>query len=174
MLRKSIAILLLILFAYNIFGFYYCFIYKQNKIRSEIKTQIKNNVPQEQLIILTFTKKQVKKLAFQDENEFRLNGKMYDIVKTTIKNNIITYFCINDVQEEELFESLNEQVSNNLDNILHKNNFKKNYIKTINDFFIEEYNYKYNNELILLKINYLISESINCRLIPPFVPPPKI
>jgi len=174
MLRKSTAILLLILFIYNIFGFYYYFIYKQNSVRSEIKTQIKNNVPQNQLIVLKFTKEQTTKLSFIKKNEFRLNGKMYDIVKTTIKNNIITYYCINDTQEEKLFENLNEQVSNNLNNILHKNTSKKNHIKSIKDLFIKEYNDLYNNRLISFKINYLLSENINCRSISPLVPPPKI
>lgn len=47
------------------------------------------------------------RISFQrlEEKEFKLNGKMYDIVKEVEKKDSVYFFCINDEKEDELHKA---------------------------------------------------------------------
>ena len=38
-----------------------------------------------------------------NKSEFIYKGKQYDIIKSTIKDNVTYYYCLNDKSEEKLF-----------------------------------------------------------------------
>lgn len=50
-----------------------------------------------------------------DDKEFKLNGKLYDIVSSNVIGDSIIFQCINDTKEEELELQFVKLVVNNLD-----------------------------------------------------------
>ena len=115
-LKRIIAILLLILFAYGTIGYYISFEVEKTAVRHEIKQRIKQGVPTSDLTIIKDDVTNSRLNWIKPSKEFRLNGKMYDVVSKRIEGNIIYYSCINDTQEEELFKTLDEQVNKEMNN----------------------------------------------------------
>lgn len=109
--------LLIIFYTYNLFGFMFTFVAAQNKIRKEIKMRIKQSVPQEELVLFAFTADEAASLQWITSYEFRYKGGMYDIVWTRTSGDSVYYQCVNDVQEEELFKNLQEQVERQMNDV---------------------------------------------------------
>lgn len=122
LLKRSIAILLLILFAYGTIGYFISFEVEKYAIRKEVKNRIKKGLPDDKLVIIKDNAFNTELNWVEDDEEFRLNGKMYDVVSKRIEGNTIYYSCIIDAEEEELFEELEQQV----DNALNDSGKKKN------------------------------------------------
>jgi hypothetical protein len=95
----------------------FTFVAAQNKIRKEIKMRIKQSVPQEELVLFAFTAEEAASLHWIKSYEFRYKGGMYDIVWTHTSGDSVYYQCVNDVQEEELFRSLHEQVERQMNDL---------------------------------------------------------
>lgn len=114
MIRHLSIYFLVIALLFNAFGAYLVFDSARRSAKKEIKKRIKNNVPEEELYVLSFSRTAVENgsagLTWKDACEFVYKGKMYDIVRTEESQNSITYYCINDAQEEQLFAKLNEMV----------------------------------------------------------------
>ncbi|MFM6964713.1 MAG: hypothetical protein ACKOWM_04000, partial [Sphingomonadales bacterium] len=85
-------------------------------IRKEIKTALKQAVPENQLISFHFTIKESKKLNWVKPHEFRLNGRFYDVVHKRKIKGIWHFKCIDDIQETVLFEKLAYATADNLVN----------------------------------------------------------
>ena len=70
------------------------------------------SISKELLVKLIFTKDEINtKLKWEHSKEFMYNGKMYDIVESIEKDNIIIYYCWLDKEETIL--------NNKLDNLLY-------------------------------------------------------
>ncbi len=96
-------------------GFFAYFEYEKSEIRREVKLRLKKSVPQSDLIHFVFTKEESEKLVWLEKNEFRHQGKMYDIIRfKTLKNNQLEIFCISDRQESNLFAKLDYFVHRDL------------------------------------------------------------
>ena len=110
MLRKTFAGLFIMALLFNTSGAYLLFSVYRAQVRKEIKKQIKQSVPADQLHYLTFDLQEVEDgssgIRWIHDAEFVYKGKMYDIVSKATENGKITYACINDHQEEKLFEHL--------------------------------------------------------------------
>lgn len=116
-MKNKVALLLLFILLYSFGGFYIVFKIQQSNIRREIKHTIKSHVPDSQLKILSFnvSSEEYKKLDWKDKHEFRYKGRMYDIVKQkTLANGQIQFYCIDDEDEEKLFENLETMISHRL------------------------------------------------------------
>lgn len=126
--------MLLAIFLFNIVGYFIAFKVVQHQVRSEVKTAIKQTLTANQLTVIEIHKTEQNQLIWEEKNkEFYYKGELYDIVKTEEKTESITYYCINDKQEEQLFEHLEEHVNNYIsDNHLsNKNGSKKNHPDSI-------------------------------------------
>ena len=109
-------------------------------IRNEVKANIKKNIPLKELILITIDASNEKEICFLEEDEFLYKDKMYDIVRSERKGNSVTYYCLNDSKEEELFANLNSEVKKNMDSnpVRHKS---QQILKKINlSLFYEEAN----------------------------------
>ena len=109
-------------------------------MRKEIKKQIKEGVPEDELTIIKQTSENFDELVWIKPNkEFTYKGTMYDVVRKTIEyNGDVTYHCINDKQETTLFVNLDEQVRKTMDS---RNNGKdplQNLFQSLyfSDFFV--------------------------------------
>lgn len=96
------------------------FVIAQNNIRKEIKLRIKQSVPEEELILIALTQEEAASLQWLKSYEFRYRGGMYDIVRSHTSGDSVYYMCVNDVQEEQLFVNLHEQVERQMNDTARK------------------------------------------------------
>jgi hypothetical protein len=76
------------------------------------------NPSEDELIELIILRKEdiiFNKLNYEriHSREFRLDGKMYDIVKEVDKDSLIHFYCINDKKEEKLEKEFHKKVEDN-------------------------------------------------------------
>lgn len=114
-LKKITVFTLLGIFLFNTAGYVIAFKVLQYKIRKEVKHEIKRQLPSSELSVIEVSKKQLQDIIWEKENEeFYYKGNMYDIVRSDESVTSVTYYCINDKQEEALFENLDEYIDNNI------------------------------------------------------------
>lgn len=113
-MRRTVAILLLILYLHNFAGYRAAFYLLQSSVRSDIKQTVKEGLPDNALTLLVFRTSSLENnqasIHWTDENEFSYGGSMYDIVRAGTDGDSTYFFCINDVDEERLFASLDRHV----------------------------------------------------------------
>jgi len=83
---------------------------KQYVIRKEIKRQIKNSIPKEELHILTFFSPETDVEWVREGKEFIFGKRMFDVVQKEIKGDSTIFHCINDKEEAILFANLDNYV----------------------------------------------------------------
>ncbi|RLD56630.1 MAG: hypothetical protein DRJ01_14970 [Bacteroidetes bacterium] len=176
MLKKIVAILLLIFFVYNYVGFFSVFLFNQYKIKKEVKHQIKQQVPFDELVLLEipFKLEKTGNSTFKriHKGEFMYKGKMYDIVKSYVKNDTTFYYCINDAKEEKLFKDLDKHIENYINTNRAKNHNKVKIKKTITNYFFADLQYLFFSSS--KKITYFQKKyNLNNLYIEIPEPPPK-
>jgi hypothetical protein len=98
-LKKIIAVILLLVFLYNVSGYYIWFKLEQYNIKSEIR----NNSEIKALTLIIIPLNGKSGLVWTEDNkEFIYHGEMYDVVKVKTGNNSKYYYCINDKKEKQL------------------------------------------------------------------------
>ncbi len=114
-MKRVAAILIVLLFAFQSAGVFLLFQVKQQEIRSEIKQRIKQGVPEEELVVLTFPNAVLKSsgddFRWIHEREFIYHGQLYDIVKRVPGSDSTTFHCISDEEETLLFKNLDHMVN---------------------------------------------------------------
>ncbi|MFM7644681.1 MAG: hypothetical protein ACKO5N_07835 [Sphingomonadales bacterium] len=115
-MRKFLLFGFLSILFYQLIGFFTFVEIEHYFIRKEIKTALKQAVPENQLISFHFTIKESKILNWVKPHEFRLNGRFYDVVHKTKRKGIWYFKCIDDKQETVLFEKLAYATADNLVN----------------------------------------------------------
>lgn len=158
MKTKLSGILILFLLVVPIISTYTYLHIKKQSIKKEVKHQILNNIHEEDLILLKFTKEESENLKWKHSMEFEFQGEMYDIVKQEIQSENIVYWCWNDNKETRI----NKQIDSLLAFVLGENQQNKEKQKRLNDYFnslffskLPEYDlkvfqsdYKYNSFVI--------------------------
>lgn len=109
-MKRTIAIVFLVLYAYNIAGYLAVFKAMQYHVRKEIKRQIKEAVPQKDLVLITIAEGEESALHWIKDHEFRYLGNLFDVVRHRTQNDTTYYYCVNDTHEELLFENLDAHV----------------------------------------------------------------
>lgn len=144
----------------------------QHQAKHEMKQRIENSVPREELTALSFTAAEYKNIDWFEENEFRLNGDMYDVVRkaTDDKGNIVVY-VINDKKEKELFIDLEEQTNQYDQNSATEEEDTQKTLELFSNPLIE-FNYLIHEKSILPSLAYQSSLLSFVREILP--PPPKL
>jgi hypothetical protein len=108
------------LILYNVLGYLIVFKSYQYAIKNEIKSKIRNAVPDKDLVIIKFSCQDIhsRKNHYKktDDNEFRFGGKLYDIVRSKVNGDTTIFYCINDTREEQLYSNLDAYVKRYMDN----------------------------------------------------------
>jgi len=113
--RKGGPFILFVLLVIQLIGFTAYFEVSHYLIRKEVKTLIKQGVPEEKRIIFTFSSSEIKSVQWVKKNEFRLGNRMYDVIQSRKLNDGTTEFqCISDKQEDVLFANLSLTVGRNM------------------------------------------------------------
>lgn len=118
MQKKSLTFLLLIIILLPTVGNYISFNIRKLAIKKELKRKIKKGIPDSELISIVLTPEITRSESFswQNSHEFRLNGKMYDIIKTSKKGEQIVYKVVCDDEESELFAQLESDLKDAFSN----------------------------------------------------------
>jgi hypothetical protein len=119
-LKKLLAYIVLILFIYNLAGYYIVFRGWQTGIRCQIKKQIRSDSKNAGYDVLKFSKSDLlqKKiiLEWEKDDEFCFNENMYDVKSKIETTDSITFICFNDRKEKKLIDQLQTWVNQQHEN----------------------------------------------------------
>lgn len=111
-MKKTAVIFLLSIFLFNTVGYFIAFKAVQFEIKTEVQSEIIQGLNINELTSVTINKNNLGTIEwFEDGKEMRYKGEMYDVVKSAECATSITYYCINDKQEESLFANLEEHIN---------------------------------------------------------------
>lgn len=109
-LRIIIGVLFTALIMWQAMGVFPSFEFTLNRVRREMKTAIKNGVPESEWVEFAMDTIQSKITWTKPEKEFRYQEKMYDVLHYRGDSDEIVV-CIMDVKESGLFNHLEELVA---------------------------------------------------------------
>lgn len=114
-MRKIAVITMLFILCFNSLGYFIVHEYAKQKIKKEIKTLIKQQVPDEELVVFLLDEQNAGEFQWIHSREFRHNGTMYDVVRVeVISETTRKLHCVTDHQETRLFKNLHRMVSNTM------------------------------------------------------------
>lgn len=90
-------------------GCYLYFAIRLSAIRLEMREQLRH-LPAEQLTLFTLTPEEFKQARVED-HEIKVNGKMYDIARVEVQDNLIQVYALHDEAEDNLLSFLSELVN---------------------------------------------------------------
>jgi hypothetical protein len=134
--KRLFSFLFLIVFIWQLAGFFIYFEIERFHVRKDIKRAIKHSLPQNQYKQFNFTNAEFNELTWINDHEFKMNGRLYDVVKKNKSNVGFSVSCIDDIQETVLFAQLDEATVSNLNNQPEKAPLKL-FIKLIKLAYIE-------------------------------------
>lgn len=115
-IRSGIALMLCGLFIYNSMGYMLVYSAMLSMRKQQAFAEIAR-LKKQPLIAFTFAKTDKSKLESKKNRlEIKHNGCMYDVVRTQVSGDNITYYCIRDTKEEHLLDQLNLLSKSNGDN----------------------------------------------------------
>jgi len=133
--KKTISILLAILFLYSTVGFLAVHPFLSNYYKELGIREVKEITDTDEIQILVFNKWDIQnsKIDFNwiHSDEFKYNGDMYDIVKKEENENQLILYCLNDSKETKLEKDFECEFDNNTTN-KKQNSGDNNPFKTIN------------------------------------------
>jgi hypothetical protein len=145
-MKSTVSYFLLAIFLFNTVGYFLVFKISQNQIRKEVKREIKMKLNESELHKIVFNKSELNTINWiKTDKEFIHHNELFDIVRATETETTITYYCINDKQEKQLFANLDEHVNKHISNT---KSSKKNTSKLIDN------NHKILPSALIELINY--------------------
>lgn len=113
-MRKSLVVFLLLVFLFNLAGVFIAFKIQRSLIRNGVMKLLQGPGFEKELTVIKVTPGNIHFFAWENENEFRFKGVMYDVVKKelTSKDELILH-CIVDKKETRLWNDLTERVKKN-------------------------------------------------------------
>ena len=111
-MRKNIIVIgLLLIFLFNLGGYYIWYAILQWDIRQEVRAEIKKGLKEKDLCLISLPLKDENTLHWEEKGkEFRFEGNLYDVVKTKVLLGKRIYYCINDKKERELIAHFQQSV----------------------------------------------------------------
>jgi len=136
-MKRAASILLLLCITFPFWGSYSWLMISKQIIRKEVRNQLLSGMHKEDLVLLTFTRKEaLKLLKWEDEKEFEYLGQLYDVVESGTEGDLCWYSCYPDLEES----SLNRQIASLVEQTLGNSQQQKEQQKQLITF---------------LKVNYL-------------------
>ncbi|MCX6226116.1 MAG: hypothetical protein NTV01_15420 [Bacteroidia bacterium] len=128
-MRKYIAVIILLIFIFDIGGYYLWYSLLQKNIQRDVNREIEMGINDEDLSLIIVPVNNESGICWiKQDKEFRYQGDMYDVVKIKTIDKKKYYYCINDTREKQLVDNFNKN-----------NNSKKSAEKKIRQSF----NYQY-------------------------------
>jgi hypothetical protein len=109
-LKKIFIIQLLSALIFSQVGYYFFYTIKQFQIKEAVKHQLLCALPESYLQVIAADNKKI--VWEEDEKEFSIDGKMYDVAKIKTINDIKYLYCLSDEQETILIKDLANTIQN--------------------------------------------------------------
>ena len=167
MTKRYLSAALLLIFLFNVGGYFFYFKFLQYKLQKEIKQEIRSGLKEDELLLIIVPINEKNQITWVKKNkEFLYQGEMYDIIKTKNQNQKTYYYCINDLREKNLIANFNKN-----------HNSKKEFEKKIRRVSISKYFLQpitLNNDICAFKLIYgTLNVHYKLNSIAPPSPPPK-
>ena len=110
-MKKTVAILLLFTLFINVAGYHLLFYLVQWQVKLEVKNRLRLHIDSEAVDYFTFnshSKTQAPQPEWEGDDEFRLNGEMYDVIEKHSIGDTIFVSCISDKKETLLIKKYQE------------------------------------------------------------------
>ena len=91
-------------------GYHLIFNFELASVKSEMKAFLQTQKNHKDVVEILLTNEQSKQVDWEDENEFRFNGEMYDVIEKKIVKKQLFIRCVEDRKETAL---LNEYQKDN-------------------------------------------------------------
>ena len=102
-MKKWLSIILPLVLLFNFGGYYIWFSYRQYTIRKNIRHEIRKGLQDEDLTLFVVPLNEPDEINWiKPGKEFQHDGKMFDVVKTIVKDQKKYFYCLNDVKEKTL------------------------------------------------------------------------
>lgn len=148
--------------------------YHKKKVRRQIKHEIIAGIDKNELILLSFTKKEAKQLKWKHSKEFEYKNSMYDIVEADTTNNIITYWCWWDYKETKLNKQLTKLLAQFLGNDSKNKETKTRFAQFYHSLYqIKNIPWKANLTTTEINNNTVYCFNYTSLHFPPLTPPPN-
>lgn len=112
------------------------FILRQSEIKETVLNSIKES-NSDNLLLLNISKEDQKNITWNGNDEFSLNGKMYDVAFSKREGNVLHLYCYSDLKEDHLFAALNSHIKDNIDNPVSGKNSKDNLKNHLPDYLLD-------------------------------------
>ena len=102
----------------NVIGYHVVFRLRQAEVKAEMKKLLRsnmNNKDVEQFVFSLKDRDAIEKLEWEGDDEFSLDGKMYDVIEKRTENGKLIIRCISDEKETILIKKY-EQINNEAGN----------------------------------------------------------
>ncbi|MEZ5083522.1 MAG: hypothetical protein R2750_08740 [Bacteroidales bacterium] len=111
MLRKITGILLLACLIAPFGGFYVFLQLKKKQVKKDIRLNLASFIGNNNLVVFSFSKEDIKTLEWKDNHEFEYEGQMYDIIESNIVGETIHYKCFHDTKETSLNKKIEQLIA---------------------------------------------------------------
>ena len=173
-MRRFFALIFLSLYLYNIVGYLAVFSVIQYRIRSEVRKLLKESVPDSQLHHFSFHTGTLERGEYQiqwiEDHEFRREGQMFDVVRSFVVNDTTYVVCINDVEEEKLFEHLDNHVKRQMEHNGQSgkfDSFKDVFQDSHRTIILVFHRLDFSGEVIALSLDGYLSIALDVPFLPP-------
>jgi hypothetical protein len=100
---KLTSIFLLTCLCCALLGYHLVFHFQLAAVKSEMKAFLRDQKDHKELTQIILSKPESNLLDWEDENEFRYRGEMYDVIQMKSTGDTVTFYCIADEKETVLF-----------------------------------------------------------------------
>lgn len=176
-MKKVGVLILLFIFLFNNVGYLIVFKTMQYQAKKEIKSIIKNNLSNSDIIKISINRNNLSEIIWIEEGkEFLYKNKLYDLIKSEVLGDELILSCIDDKKETQLFANLDEQVNAYLnDDMSKKNSASQKIIKSVlKVFYFNKIQISFafgeNNSHLFAYSDIKISDK-NSSI---FIPPPEL
>lgn len=104
-MKKIVSSILLLAFFLNIIGYHFIFQVQQHRIKKDVEAYLHRSAAIQNAMELRVSladEAAISKLKWEDENEFTLNGELYDVIQKKNENGELVIRCIKDKNETHL------------------------------------------------------------------------
>ena len=93
-MKKIVPFFFMVLFIAPFYGTYFYLSLQQKAIQETVKRKLKEGILENELVKLTFSKKEIPKLLkWEHDKEFEYNGQMYDVAEVADIGDSLQYLC---------------------------------------------------------------------------------
>jgi hypothetical protein len=152
-IAKLISWSLLLIFLYNVAGYFFIFRLEQSVLKKETIQHIQFQHLEGQLKVIAFRNADLKNVEWMEQGEeMRYKGKLYDIARILKTADSTVYYCQSDEHEDQLYIQLDDHIKNHVLQSTSKKSSKKTAPKSFELYFLNKSSFSFTRYSIPIRI----------------------